>query len=215
MTSRPDPKTLLGKPVTEVPMSVQRILGQLPAPKSIWIGPKDVAKLSKEDTQAYESAQTIMRHLCVRAPTAHASGHPGGPLSAFTFAYFLSKRRDPGADEALRYSAGHLSLLAYGLQWMFGREGKDKRLASPQCIIDTFRTPSGLPGHVEAGIGDIPFGTGPLGKGVSNALGVAFGHQYSRKFGIRNPSSKLRTGSEFEVDEKFRTPHSEIGRAHV
>ena len=24
--------------------------------------------------------------FCARAPTAHASGHPGGPLSAFTFA---------------------------------------------------------------------------------------------------------------------------------
>ncbi|MEK7563352.1 MAG: transketolase C-terminal domain-containing protein [Patescibacteria group bacterium] len=191
MTSRPDLKTLLGKPVSEVPMSVQRILGQASAPKSIWIGPKEAAKLSADDTKAYSTAQTIMRHLCVRAPTAHASGHPGGPLSAFTFAYFLSKRRDPGVDEALRYSAGHLSLLAYGLQWMFGREGKDTRLASPQSIIDTFRTPSGLPGHVEAGIGDIPFGTGPLGKGVSNALGVAFGYQYLHQSQIANRKSKM------------------------
>jgi transketolase len=178
MSHRPDPKTLIGKPVTEVPMSVQRILAQSSAPESIWIGPKDAVKISDEDAKAYGAAFTIMRHLAVRAPTAHASGHPGGPLSAFTFAYFLSKRRDPCIDEALRYSAGHLSLLAYGLQWMFGREGTDKRLTSPQNIIDTFRTPAGLPGHVEAGIGDIPFGTGPLGKGVSNALGVAFGHQY-------------------------------------
>ncbi len=159
-------------------MSVQRILGKSPAPESIWIGPKEAAKVSPDDLNAYEAAHTIMCHLAVRAPTAHSSGHPGGPLSAFTFAYYLSKRRDPTSDEPLRYSAGHLSLLAYGLQWMFGREGKDKRLASPQSIIDTFRTPSGLPGHVEAGIGDIPFGTGPLGKGVSNALGVAFGYKF-------------------------------------
>ncbi len=178
MSYRPDAKTLSGKPVQEFPASLQRVLSQPSAPESIWIGPKQAAKISADDTKAYEAAHTIMCHLAVRAPTAHSSGHPGGPLSAFTFAYFLSKRRDPSIDEPLRYSAGHLSLLAYGLQWMFGREGKDKRLASPQAIIDTFRTPSGLPGHVEAGIGDIPFGTGPLGKGVSNALGVAFGHQY-------------------------------------
>lgn len=191
MTLRPDPKTLLGKPVKEVPMSAQRIFSQKTAPEMLWIGPKEGAKVSPEDIKAYEAAQTIMRHLCVRGPTAHASGHPGGPLSAFTFAYFLSRRRDPGVDEALRYSAGHLSLLAYGLQWMFGREGNDKRLQSPRSIIDTFRTPSGLPGHVEAGIGDIPFGTGPLGKGVSNALGVAFGHQYSHKSKIANRKSKI------------------------
>ena len=189
MSSRPDVKNIIGKPTTEFPMSVQRILSQSPAPESIWIGPKNGAKISADDHKAYESAHTIMCHLAVRAPTAHSSGHPGGPLSAFTFAYFLSKRRDPASDEPLRYSAGHLSLLAYGLQWMFGHEGKDKRLQSPQSIIDTFRTPSGLPGHVEAGIGDIPFGTGPLGKGVSNALGVAFGHQYQSRnseLGTRN-----------------------------
>src|SRR3989338_3168396 len=186
MSHRPDRKTLVGKPTSEVPMSVQRILSQSPAPEGIWIGPKEAVKISGEESKAYQAAFTIMRQLAVRAPTQHASGHPGGPLSAFTFAYFLSKRRDPGVDEPLRYSAGHLSLLAYGLQWMFGREGKDKRLQTPQSIIDTFRTPSGLPGHVEAGIGDIPFGTGPLGKGVSNALGVAYGHQYSRKSQIAN-----------------------------
>lgn len=172
-------------------MSLQRVLAQPAAPESIWIGPKEGAKVSADDAASYEAAQTIMRHLAVRAPTAHASGHPGGPLSAFTFAYFLSKRRDPATDEPLRYSAGHLSLLAYGLQWMFGREGNDKRLQTPRSIIDTFRTPSGLPGHVEAGIGDIPFGTGPLGKGVSNALGVAFGYQYLHKSQITNRKSQI------------------------
>ena len=191
MSHRPDRKTLVGKPTSEVPMSVQRILSQSPAPEGIWIGPKEAVKISGEESKAYQAAFTIMRQLAVRAPTQHASGHPGGPLSAFTFAYFLSKRRDPGVDEPLRYSAGHLSLLAYGLQWMFGREGKDKRLQSPLSIIDTFRTSAGLPGHVEAGIGDIPFGTGPLGKGVSNALGVAFGHQYLQKSRLTTHDSRL------------------------
>ncbi|MFH0851924.1 MAG: transketolase C-terminal domain-containing protein, partial [Candidatus Peregrinibacteria bacterium] len=147
----------------------------------IWVGPKEAAKLSQKEEKAHTLAQNILCHLAVEAPVKHKSGHPGGPLSAFTFAYFLSALRDPALDQPLRMSAGHLSLLAYGLQWLFGREGTDKRLASPQAIIDTFRTPSGLPGHIEAGIGDIPFGTGPLGKGLSNALGAAFGLQYLRK----------------------------------
>jgi hypothetical protein len=69
------------------------------------------------------------------------------------------------------------------LQWLFGRDKGDKRLSSPMTIMETFRTVSGLPGHAEAGVGDIPFGAGPLGKGVSNAMGVAFGLKHLKKKG--------------------------------
>ena len=144
----------------------------------MWIGPDMAKPLPADEQRAHDLAKTVLCHLAVQAPLKHKSGHPGGPLSAFTFAYMIGTMRDPAIDQPLRMSAGHLSILSYGLQWLFGREGNDKRLASPQAIIDTFRTPDGLPGHIEAGIGDIPFGTGPLGKGVSNALGVAFGLKY-------------------------------------
>ena len=181
--TRPDAKTLIGKPVADVPMSLQRIAAASHAGDRYWIGPKDAKKLPKDDQEAYTIAHHIMAHLCVQGPTKHKSGHPGGPLSAFTFTYFVHKRRNPEIDPAMRMSAGHLSLLAYGMQWLMGREGHDKRLASPQAIIDSFRKPDGLPGHVEAGIGDIPFGFGPLGKGLSNALGVAFGLKYQKRKG--------------------------------
>lgn len=165
-------------------MSLQRILSASSEGETKWIGPEDAVKLNKKEVEQYETAHKIMCHLAIQGPVAHQSGHPGGPLSAFTFAYFLSKRRDPHVDQPLRISAGHLSLLAYGLQWLFGREGNDARLRSPQAIIDAFRMPNGLPGHIEAGIGDIPFGTGPLGKGLSNGLGAAFGLNYQHKPGI-------------------------------
>lgn len=164
-------------------MSLQRIAAASSPGERHWIGPKESAKLSKDDVDAYTIAHQIMAHLCIQGPTKHKSGHPGGPLSAFTFTYFVHKRRNPEVDPAMRMSAGHLSLLAYGMQWLMNRNGRDARLASPQAIIDSFRKPDGLPGHVEAGIGDIPFGFGPLGKGVSNALGVAFGLQYQKKKG--------------------------------
>lgn len=182
--SRPDSKTLIGKDPSVVPMSAQRVIGSASAGEHIWVGPSDGKKISKEAQEQYDLAHKIMCHLAISGPVAHASGHPGGPLSAFTFAYALSKHRNPHIDQPLRYSAGHLSLLAYGLQWLFGRNGHDARLANPQAIIEHFRIPNGLPGHVEAGIGDIPFGTGPLGKGASNALGVAFGLKYQQKKGI-------------------------------
>ncbi len=165
-------------------MALQRVMKSVHRGERIWVGPKEAESLSAEEEKAYTLAEKILCHLAVQAPVKHASGHPGGSLSAFTFAYMLSTLRDPAVDQPLRMSAGHLSLLAYGLQWLFGREGTDKRLASPQTIIDTFRIPSGLPGHIEAGVGDIPFGTGPLGKGLSNALGAAFGLRFQKKPGI-------------------------------
>ncbi|OGJ71758.1 hypothetical protein A3H22_00765 [Candidatus Peribacteria bacterium RIFCSPLOWO2_12_FULL_55_15] len=193
---RPEARSLIGKDSKVVPMSLQRVAATWKKSETIWIGPEDAVELSKEDREAYEIAHKIMCHLCVQAPTKHQSGHPGGPLSSFTFAYVLGKVRDSHIDQPLRYSAGHLSLLAYGLQWLFGRDGGDPRLRSPQAIIDAFRTPSGLPGHAEAGIGDIPFGAGPLGKGVSNAVGVALGLKYLHSINPYSNSlpSSLRQG---------------------
>lgn len=203
-SSRPHKQNLIGKELNVVPMSLQRIVEATEQVDSIWVGPEQAKALSDDDQKAYSLAHQIMCHLSIQAPTKHASGHPGGALSSFTFAYLLSKRRDPFVDQPLRISAGHLSLLSYGLQWMFGREGKDERLQSPQAIIDTFRIPSGLPGHVEAGIGDIPFGTGPLGKGVSNALGAAFGLQYQKKPGVVDVLLADGDAQEGQVWEAFR-----------
>lgn len=167
-----------------VPHSLRRVAAVSSTVEPKWVGPDEATGLGKDAQEGYKLAHQIMCHLAIQAPTKHASGHPGGPLSAFTFAYQLSMRRDPAVDQPLRISAGHLSLLSYGLQWMFGRDDGDERLKSPQAIIETFRTPSGLPGHIEAGIGDIPFGTGPLGKGLSHALGTAFALKHQKKPGI-------------------------------
>lgn len=185
-------------------MSCQRILRSAEHPPSVWVGPNDAVDLGTEGQKAYELAHAILCHLAVQAPVKHASGHPGGPLSSFTFAYMLGTLRDPAVDQPLRMSAGHLSVLSYGLQYLFGREGEDPRLASPQAIIDSFRTPRGLPGHVEAGIGDTPFGTGPLGKGVSNALGVAFGLKHQKKPGRVDVLLADGDAQEGQVMEAFR-----------
>src|SRR3989344_9472522 len=196
---RPDPKTL-----KNAPASLPCILESSSSIESIWIGPHNAAPITKEERESYDLAHKIMCHLAIQAPTKHSSGHPGGPLSSFTFAYFLSLARNPHVDQPLRMSAGHLSLLAYGLQWLFGREGSDLRLKSPHTIIDTFRTPQGLPGHAEAGIGDIPFGAGPLGKGVSNALGAAFGLKYQNKPGFVDVLMADGDSQEGQVQEAFR-----------
>lgn len=182
--NRPASSELVGKDPSQVPLSAQRILGCESQVPRAWIGPDDAKKLLPEETEAYDLAHKILIHLAIEAPRKHKSGHPGGPLSAFTFCYGLLRRRDPHVDASLRMSAGHLSVLAYGLQYLGGRGVDDPRLQSPQAIIENFRTPNGLPGHVEAGIGDIPFGFGPLGKGVSSGLGHAVGWKMLGKSGI-------------------------------
>ncbi|MFA6039085.1 MAG: transketolase C-terminal domain-containing protein [Candidatus Peribacteraceae bacterium] len=182
--SRPKPKELIGKDAVTVPFSLQRILASEKEVPRIWIGPEDAKQLLPDETEAFRLAHDIMKWIVIEAPRKHKSGHPGGPLSAFHFTYAILRRRDPLKDAALRMSAGHLSLLAYGLQYLGGRGSEDVRLKTPQAIIDCFRTPSGLPGHVEAGIGDIPFGFGPLGKGLSNGLGHALGWRMQGKKGI-------------------------------
>ncbi len=199
-----DRSQFIGKDPKEAPMSLQRIAATKKTNIRHWIGPKEAATLTKDEEAAYRAAHRIMMRLSIEAPIQHKSGHPGGPLSAFTFSYEVSRRRDPLKDEPYRYSPGHLSLLAYNLQWLFGRDNGDERLASPQAIMDSFRTITGLPGHVEAGIGDLPFGTGPLGKGVSNALGVAFGKKYLKKAGVIDVLLADGDSQEGQVIEAFR-----------
>jgi len=185
-------------------MSCQRIMGAAAPGEMFWVGPGEAFALTEEEKRQYELAHNIMKHLAVQAPLAHKSGHPGGPLSAFTACYCLYKILDPAVDQPLRMSPGHLSVLGYGLQYLFGRDNGDKRLSSPQAIIDTFRTPRGLPGHIEAGIGDIPFGTGPLGKGVSHALGTAFGLKLQKKKGVVDVLLADGDSQEGQVQEAFR-----------
>src|SRR3989344_2871995 len=202
---RPDPQSLIGKNTKDVPMSLQRLAAHWnERAESIWIGPDDAVDLAHDEKRAYELAHHILCHLAIQAPTKHASGHPGGPLSAFTFAYTLRRMGDPSVDQPLRMSAGHLSILAYGVQWLFGREGNDLRLQSPQAIIDAFRTTDGLAGHAEAGIGDIPFGAGPLGKGVSNGVGAAFGLKHLKKGGFVDVLLADGDCQEGQVIEAFR-----------
>ncbi len=200
----PDFKDFIGKDIKTVPMSLQRIAAAKLPIERFWIGPKEAANITKEESDAYKTAHAIMMRLSIEAPLKHKSGHPGGPLSAFTFCYELYRRLDPECDESLRMSAGHLSLLAYNLQWLFGRDRDDARLASPQAIMDSFRTISGLPGHAEAGVGDIPFGAGPLGKGTSNALGVAYGRKMLKKKGVVDVLLADGDSQEGQVLEAFR-----------
>ena len=89
--TRPPAASLTGKDVHDVPMSLQRIVSAASPGERFWIGPDDASSLSADEVSQYEIAHTIMRHLAVMAPLTHKSGHPGGPLSAFTACYWIKK----------------------------------------------------------------------------------------------------------------------------
>ena len=206
LPERPASAALVGRTLEQTPLSCRMVLEQSLAGtgEAYWVGEGEAAEMSAEERETYERAQTILAHLAVRAPCAHKSGHPGGALSAFTCAYMLAERRDPGRDHPLIISPAHLSVLAYGLHYVLGREGTDERLASPGAIIKNFRTLGGLPGHAEAGIGETPYGTGPLGKGPSNALGVALGHKLKGEEGAVDVLIGDGEAQEGQVHEMLR-----------
>jgi transketolase len=106
------------------------------------------------------------------------SGHPGMPMGCADFAYVLwSKflRFDPSDPQWLgrdRFvlSAGHGSMLLYGLLHLFGYDLTLDDLAQ-------FRQwGSKTPGHPEFGhTQGVEVTTGPLGSGLASAVGMAIG----------------------------------------
>ena len=117
-----------------------------------------------------------IRFLAVDAVQMASSGHPGMPLGAAPMAYVLWTRRlkfnprNPGWADRDRFvlSAGHASMLLYGLLYL---TGYDLSLDD----IKRFRQwASKAPGHPERGhTPGVEVSTGPLGQGFANAVGMA------------------------------------------
>src|SRR3954470_14511791 len=117
-----------------------------------------------------------VRFLAVDAVEQARSGHPGLPLGAAPMAYVLWSRflrhdpRDLGWWDRDRFvlSAGHGSALLYALLHLFGSE-------MPLDELRRFRQwQSVTPGHPESHLTPgVEASTGPLGQGVSNAVGMA------------------------------------------
>ncbi len=117
-----------------------------------------------------------IRFLSADAIENANSGHPGMPLGAATMAYVLWTRHlkhnptDPGWLDRDRFilSAGHASSLLYALLHLTGYD-------LPLSEIKSFRQwGSKTPGHPESNITPgVEVTTGPLGQGISNAVGEA------------------------------------------
>ncbi len=118
-----------------------------------------------------------LRALAMDAVEQANSGHPGMPMgmadvAAVLFTRYL--RYDAGAPDwpdrdRFVLSAGHGSMLLYGLLHLAGYPGMDMR------EIERFRQlGSATPGHPEYGHSPgVETTTGPLGQGIATAVGMA------------------------------------------
>jgi transketolase len=123
----------------------------------------------------------VLRGLAIDMVQSANSGHPGLPLGAAPMAFALWHRhlrhnpRDPKWFDRDRFvlSAGHGSALLYGLLHLTGYD-----LAMEE--LQRFRQfGSKTPGHPEVHLTPgVEMATGPLGQGISTAVGMAMAERY-------------------------------------
>lgn len=142
------------------------------------------------DAKAVDTA----RILAADAVEKVGNGHPGTAMSLAPAAYLLFQkvmRRDPSDNEWIgrdRFilSAGHSSLTQY-VQLYFGGYGLELD------DLKALRTWGSLtPGHPEYGHTDgVEITTGPLGQGLSSAVGFAYAQRFER--GLFDPDAAAGT----------------------
>lgn len=141
--------------------------------------------MSKLSLGQYRLAANTLRMLAVDSIEKANSGHPGMPLGAADLAFVLwhdflqFDPKDPEWPNRDRFilSAGHGSMLLYGLLHLFGYDLSLDDLKS-------FRQwASRTPGHPEFGhTPGVEVTTGPLGQGLAMGVGMALA---SRMAGAR------------------------------
>ncbi len=123
-----------------------------------------------------------LRFLAVDAVQKAKSGHPGMALDAAPMAYLLATRflrrnpADPSFIDRDRFvlSSGHASALLYSVMHLTGYA----EMTLEQ--LQRFRQWDSLtPGHPESHLTrGVEASTGPLGQGISNAVGMALGEAH-------------------------------------
>ncbi|SHI91073.1 transketolase [Tessaracoccus bendigoensis DSM 12906] len=143
---------------------------------------------TEQDSRAVDTA----RILAVDAVEKTGNGHPGTPVSLAPVAYLLYQKvmntdaNDPawiGRDRFV-LSAGHASMVQYAQLYLAG-------LGLELTDIASLRTwGSKTPGHPEYGHTDfVECTTGPLGAGISNAVGMAMAAR--REHGVYDPETPV------------------------
>jgi len=127
-----------------------------------------------------KQADTI-RFLCADMVQSANSGHPGAPMGLADILTVLSRHLSHNPKntkwlnrDRLVFSGGHTSSMVYSFLHLSGYD------LSLNDLKDFRQLGSKTPGHPE--YGDVPgveVTTGPLGQGVTNAVGFAMAAQYA------------------------------------
>jgi transketolase len=140
--------------------------------------PRVVSEVRTPPLESVDTAQlaNAIRMLAADAVEKAKSGHPGMPMGMAEVAVALWTRhlrhnpRDPEWPDRDRFvvSNGHGSMLQYALLHLTGYD-------LPITELQRFRQlHSKTPGHPEVGVTPgVETTTGPLGQGISNAVGMA------------------------------------------
>lgn len=132
--------------------------------------------MSKLTPAQYRLAANTLRLLAVDAVEKANSGHPGMPLGAADMAFVLwhdflqFDPREPDWPNRDRFilSAGHGSMLLYGLLHLFGYD------LTLEDLRNFRQLGSRTPGHPEFGhTPGVEVTTGPLGQGLAMGVGMA------------------------------------------
>lgn len=147
---------------------------------------KPNAVLSEIDKLSIDTLRT----LAIDAVQKANSGHAGAPMALAPVAYTLWNRYlryDPAHPhwpnrDRFVLSAGHASMLLYGLIHLAGVAEKDGGNA-PALTLDDLKNfrqlDSRTPGHPEYHFTTgVETTTGPLGQGVANSVGMAIGGRF-------------------------------------
>ncbi|QRN80079.1 MAG: transketolase [Nocardiopsis sp. BM-2018] len=129
-----------------------------------------------QDPTLTRRSVNAIRALTIDATQASGDGHPGMPMGAATMGYLLYRHvmrhapSDPAWWDRDRYvqSAGHGSMLQYALLHLTGYD------VSMDDLRGYRQWESITPGHPEVGhTPGVETTTGPLGQGISTAVGMA------------------------------------------
>jgi transketolase len=135
------------------------------------------SKTAPPDQTDIRRLANAIRGLAMDAVEQAKSGHPGLPMgmadaAAVLFSRFLRfDPTDPNWPDRDRFvlSAGHGSMLLYSLLYLLGYPGPTLDQIKRFRQVD-----SPCAGHPEHGhLAGIETTTGPLGQGISNAVGMA------------------------------------------
>lgn len=136
--------------------------------------PRIGARLTRKHLKVFRALAKDSRGMILDMVIRAQSGHPGGALSSVDFLTLLYAGIIAYTGEKLVISNGHISPAVYSVLSQLGVVDKEEVLKGFRAVGSDFE------GHVSRLVPGIPYGTGPLGVGLSVACGMAWAEKQNK-----------------------------------